>query len=364
MHKSSGIVGVEFRYEFSREPAANLRNTFFDVLGAVRHEGSIAAAARALGLSYRYLWGYLKDQEARLDRALVHWDKGRAARLTEFAEKLLWAETRIRARLAPQIENLAADIGRELSSAFNDDVRIARCVASHDLSLPLLKNLCRERELLLDLRFEGSLAALRELNEGRCAFAGIHLPLSRPDLAARGSHVHRTFAPLLRPRRHAMLRVARRTQGLFVARGNPLRIGGLDDLTRVRFVNRAPTTGTRVLLDELLERQRIDPDAVDGYRHEEANHLAVAAAVAAGAADTGFGIQAAASGKSIDFVPLVVEDYFLVCTRESLDGAAGQELAGLLSSPLWRERIAGLAGYSPSGAGEVVAPGAVLPWYR
>src|SRR5690606_14246931 len=146
MHKSSGIVGVEFRYEFAREPSTLLRNTFFDVLGAVRHEGSIAAAARALGLSYRHLWGYLKDQEAKLGRPLVHWDKGRAARLTEFAEKLLWAETRIRARLAPEVENLATEIGRELSIAFNDAVQIASCVASHDLSLPLLKRLCQTED--------------------------------------------------------------------------------------------------------------------------------------------------------------------------------------------------------------------------
>src|SRR5690606_11986320 len=124
------------------------------------------------------------------------------------------------------------------------------------------------------------------------------------------------------------------------------------------------TAGTRVLLDELLARERIDPDAIDGYRHEEANHLAVAAAVAAGAADAGFGIQAAASGKSIDFIPLVVEDYFLVCFRESLDTAAAHELVALLSAPVWRERIAQLPGYSATGAGEVVAPGTTLPWYR
>ena len=161
-----------------------------------------------------------------------------------------------------------------------------------------------------------------------------------------------------------MLRVARRTQGLFVARGNPLRIGALEDLLRVRFVNRAPTTGTRVLLDELLARERIDPDAIDGYRYEEANHLAVAAAVAAGAVDAGFGIQAAATGKSIDFVPLVVEDYFLVCPRENLENAAAREIAALLSAPAWRERLAQLPGYSASGAGEVLSPRAALPWYR
>lgn len=365
MHKSSGIVGVEFQYAFSKEPAAQLRNDFFDVLGAVRHEGSIAAAARKLGCSYRHLWGYLKDQETRLGRPLVHWDKGRAARLTAFAEKLLWAETRIRARLAPQIENLATEIGRELSIAFNDDVRIATCVASHDLSLPLLKRLCQtERELLLDLRFEGSLAALRALSEGHCTFAGIHLPLSRPELAQRDSRVHRAFAPLLRPNREAMIRVARRTQGLFVARGNPLRVSGVVDLPRLRYVNRAPSTGTRALLDELLAQHRIDPASIEGYGHEEANHLAVAATVAAGAADAGLGIQAAASGKSIDFIPLVVEDYFLVCERETLKTAPGREIVALLGSPAWRDLLATLPGYSAHGAGEVVSLRRTLPWYR
>mgnify|MGYP001056826757 FL=1 len=126
MHKSSGIIAIELQYALSASGGGHLRNPFFDVLGAIRHEGSIAAAARKLDWSYRHLWGYLKDQEKRLDRALVHWDKGRAARLTEFAEKLLWAETRIRARLAPQVENLATEIGRELSIAFNDAVQIDR----------------------------------------------------------------------------------------------------------------------------------------------------------------------------------------------------------------------------------------------
>lgn len=365
MHKSSGIIAIEMQYALSASGGGHLRNPFFEVLGAIRHEGSIAAAARKLGFSYRHLWGYLKEQEKRLDRPLVHWDKGRAARLTEFAEKLLWAETRIRARLAPEVENLATEIGRELSIAFNDAVQITDCVASHDLSLPLLKRLCQtERELLLDLRYEGSLEALRQLRQGHCAFAGIHLPLSRPELAQRGSKVHRAFGPLLRLGREKLIRVAHRTQGLFVAQGNPLGVRGIEDLPRLRFVNRAPTTGTRALLEELLARHRIDPASIHGFNHEEANHLAVAAAVASGAADAGFGIQAAATDKSIDFVPLVVEDYFLVCERETLDTPAAQAIVSLLSSDHWREQVARLAGYSAQGAGEIVSLRRTLPWYR
>ncbi len=365
MHRSSGIVSIELQYALSASNGGHLRNPFFEVLGAIRHEGSIAAAARKLGWSYRRLWGYLKDQEEHLDRALVHWDKGRAARLTEFAEKLLWAETRIRARLAPQVENLATEIGRELSIAFNDAVQIIDCVASHDLSLPLLKRLCQtERELLLDLRFEGSIEALRQLRQRHCTFAGIHLPLSRPELARRGSKVQRAFGPLLRLGREKMIRVARRTQGLYVAQGNPLAVRGIEDLPRLRFVNRAPSTGTRTLLEELLAHHRIDPGTIRGFDHEEANHLAVAAAVASGAADTGFGIEAAATGKGIDFVPLVVEDYFLVCERETLDTPPARALVSLLASEHWREQVAQLAGYSAQGAGEIVSLRRTLPWYR
>ncbi|HRO61179.1 MAG TPA: substrate-binding domain-containing protein [Burkholderiaceae bacterium] len=365
MHRSSGIIAVELQYALSSVAGAHLHNPFFDVLGALRTEGSIAAAARRLDWSYRHLWGYLKEQESRLGRPLIHWDKGRAARLTDFAEKLLWAETRIRARLAPQVENLATEIGRELSIAFNDDVQITTCVASHDLSLPLLKRLCQtEAEVLLDLHYEGSIDALRRMRAGHCAFAGIHLPLSQPALARRGSKVHQAFGPLLRLGKEKLIRVAHRTQGLFVARGNPLGVRGVEDLPRLRFVNRAPGTGTRALIEELLASQRIDPATVPGFERVESNHLSVATAVAAGEADAGIGIQAAAAGKGIDFIPLLVEDYFLVCERETLNTPCAEAIVELLASPLWRQQVELLAGYSAHDSGEIISLRRTLPWYR
>ncbi len=365
MHHSSGVVAIELQYTLGANGEARLRKPFFDALAAIRHEGSIAAAARKLGWSYRHLWGYLKDQEKQLGRGLIHWDKGRAARLTEFAEKLLWAETRVCARLAPQVENLVAEIGRELSVAFDDTAQIADCVASHDLSLPLLRRLCQtDRAILLDLRYASALEALAQLSRGGCAFAGIHLPHSRPELARRGSTLHRAFGAPMQHGRARLIRTAQRTQGLFVARGNPLGVRGIDDLPRLRFVNRAPGTGTRLLLEELLAQHRIDAAGIRGFGHEEANHLAVAAAVASGAADAGFGIQAAAAGTDLDFVPLVVEDYFLVCEDETLRSPVAQAIVSLLASARWREQVERLAGYSAQGAGEVLDPRDALPWHR
>lgn len=71
---------------------ALLRNALMDLLSAVREHGSISAAAKALDLSYRHVWGELKKWEQTLGRTLIVWDKGQPARLNEFGEKLLWAE--------------------------------------------------------------------------------------------------------------------------------------------------------------------------------------------------------------------------------------------------------------------------------
>ena len=93
-----------------------------------------------------------------------------------------------------------------------------------------------------------------------------------------------------------LVRLVHREQGLMVAPGNPLRLGGIEDLTQpgVRYVNRQRGAGTRVLLDHRLTELGIPPDAIAGYAREEPTHLAVAAAIAAGRGDAGLGITAAA----------------------------------------------------------------------
>ena len=53
-----------------------------------------------------------------------------------------------------------------------------------------------------------------------------------------------------------VVRLVHREQGLIVAPGNPLGLRGLDDLARVRYVNRQRGAGTRVLLDHELGAAR------------------------------------------------------------------------------------------------------------
>ena len=251
---------LQFHYTFGHDPdsaqagdsrAALIRNPLLDLLHAVEQSGSISGAARALKLSYRHVWGELKRWEAELGHELLLWEKGQAARLSEFGTKLLWAERQAQARLSPQIEALHADLERAFAAAFDDATHVLTLYASHDDALSALRaHAATRHQLHLDIRFTGSVDAIRALNEGRCVMAGFH---TRQQPGA-GSLSEKTYKPLLKPGLYKIIGFARRSQGLIVARGNPLSLHSLNDVvrTQARFVNRALGTGTRVLFDELL----------------------------------------------------------------------------------------------------------------
>jgi putative molybdopterin biosynthesis protein len=90
----------------------------------------------------------------------------------------------------------------------------------------------------------------------------------------------------------------------------------------------------------------------------------VAAAVASGDADAGIGIEAAARRYGLGFIPLVEEDYFLVCLRDMLEHPGVAQLRELLRGDAWRETVAALPGYSTQRGGEVLSLTRALPWWH
>ena len=201
MHK----VELSYLLSAQRGKDALIRNPLMDMLHAVREQGSISKAAKALDYSYRHVWGALKEWEQTLGRDLIIWDKGQRARLTEFGEKLLWSERQAQARLAPQIEALRGDIERAFSTAFDDNTHVLTLYASQDTALSSLRDQASAHGLHLDIRFIGSVDAIAALNAGRCMMAGFHT-LDQPGstsiaaqtwrslTAARSREEERTFS--------------------------------------------------------------------------------------------------------------------------------------------------------------------------
>lgn len=360
---------LQLHYTLSRDSSpAQVRNPLIDLLQAVSTQGSISGGARALGLSYRHVWGELKRWESELGHELLVWEKGQSARLSEFGAKLMWAERQAQARLAPQIEALRGELERSFAQAFDDAVHVVTLYASHDGALSALREhalqpgrVAGPGQLHLDIRFTGSVDAIRALNEGRCVMAGFHTLQD----TTRKTLTERTYKPLLQPGLHKIIGFSQRTQGLMVPKGNPLNLQSLQDVVQrsARFANRALGTGTRVVLDELLNQAGLSPHAITGYAHCEPSHAAVAHAVAAGQRDTGLGIAAAAERAGLDFVPLSQERYHLVCLKSALSQPGIEALLQLLKTPAWQAEVANMPGQSPLQSGEVLSLRRVLPWW-
>jgi putative molybdopterin biosynthesis protein len=318
-----------------RTARGELDRRVLELLHALERHATLAAAAKELGLSYRGAWGLLLDAARLAGAPLVQMQRGRGARLTRYGAELLRSDEQLRHAHAPLAERFAIE---PPATTRGTPLKLA---ASHD---PLLAEFCERfavpAGLIGELAFRGSEESLALFARGAVDVAGFHLE----DFDLRR---------LVRPGRDTLLRFAEREQGLIVARGNPKRLKSLADLVqrRARFVNRQRGSGTRRHIDRLLAEAGIAPQNVRGYTTEEHTHLAVAATIAAGRADAGFGVHAAAAQFGLDFVPVLREQYWLALRNHSLASSAGEQLkAAIAGKPL--ARIARkLPGYDLSQAG-------------
>src|SRR5690348_2859610 len=245
-----------------------------------------------------------------------------------------------------------ATVSVELLRGLDEIARTIVAIGSHDLVLDLAASALRADDPLVTLASSnvGSLGGLVALRDGLCHIAGSHL-LEVASGEYTLPYVDRVFgssAPDV-----AVVRLVHREQGLMVAPGNPLRLGGIEDLTRpgVRYVNRQRGAGTRVLLDHRLAELGIAPDAISGYAREEPTHLAVAAAIAAGRGDAGLGITAAARAFGLDLVPVTWEPYDLVIAPGALGSPLLKPLWALLHSDQFQAAVTDLGGYSAKEMG-------------
>ncbi|MBL8482623.1 MAG: helix-turn-helix transcriptional regulator [Rhodocyclaceae bacterium] len=315
----------------------------FAALTALAETGSLQGAARRMGVSYRHLWGRLQEWSELLGAPLAHLEKGRGARLTPFAERVLEAERRVAQELAPRLAALSSELTRLLQALAPGAVPVLTLAASHDLVLVKLRELAGVADgFQLNVQFRGSAEALRELGNGHCEFAGFHVPGGRLAHYAGGM-----LRGVLSRQHHRVVEIMQREQGLMLPAGNPQAVAGLRDLvTRpLKFVNRQVGSGTRLLFDGLLRDEGLDPARIAGYDEEEFTHVAVAATVASGMAQAGFGLRAAADQFGLDFITLAYDRYFLAAAAATWESEPGLALRVLLASPRVQDLIDGISGY-------------------
>jgi molybdate transport repressor ModE-like protein len=344
-------LDVDLVWKAGHQPRKPVDPALFALLEAIKNTGKLTEATARVGMPYRQAWGLIAAWSDRMGQPLVIKEQGRGTQLTALGERLLWIRERINARLTPHLESAASEVEQQLNEVLHEPNPALTMFASHDLVLAELREFLRTRPgPKLDVRFVSSLDSVIALCKGRCELAGFHLPEGE-----LGREILRKYEPWLKPRAQRVIHFVRRRQGLLVAAGNPLGITTLRDIAEknVRFINRQRGSGTHFAFDRMLHEQGLDRAAINGYYTEELTHLAVAAAIASGVADAGLGIEAAARRLKLDFIPLFVEDYYLLGKREAVERVDVAAIVAILRSPEFIALADAIPGYDTSHTGEI-----------
>ena len=237
---------------------------------------------------------------------------------------------------------------------YNDIARIENTlvsIGSHDMILDVMNDMMAERFPGMNLSgtHVGSMAGLMALLRGETVIAPTHL-LDEETGEYNISYIEKIFPG----EKMALIKGVDRIQGIMVKKGNPLGIKGVEDLTRVRYVNRQRGAGTRVLLDYKLKQAGITPDMIDGYDKEAATHMAVAALVASDEIDAGMGIKSAADAMGLDFVEVGTEEYDFAIRQENLELPQVRAFRQILESKEFHEKLEKMGGYGWHQAGRIV----------
>lgn len=343
-------ISVEPAWIFKDERGNRLDPQLFLLISAIHEHGKLTLAAKQVGISYRHSWNILNHWAGFFGCDLVHLQKGKGASLSLLGEKLLWAQQRLIARLEPQLKSFASELNLEIQRSMDGIKPLLRVYASFGYAVELLPNFTDSYQL--DLQYKEAESALVALNQGLCDVAGFHLPVEH-----NYADYIQTYLRHLRPRAHKIIRFITRRMGLMVKDDNPKDIASLQDIidNSARFINRESSSGTRQLLDVLLEQEDLPVESIIGFDDIEYTHSAVAAYVAAGMADVGFGVEAAAKQFGLKFIELTSENYLFVCHNKTLQLEAMQRFLFSIRTSEFQTDVDKLAGYTSQNCGEVVS---------
>ena len=229
----------------------------------------------------------------------------------------------------------------------------ALVISGQDVVLDILASFLYQRDLPAQRVYLNSFEGLLALYEGRVDAAACHL------YDAEEKSFNAPFVKKLLPGVPAVLiNISYRTQGFYVASGNPKEIRGWRDLARrdISVLNRRPGSSARVLLDGQLHRMGLDKRMVAGYEREMNSHLTMAAAIAAGEADLAVGTERVSRQiEGLDFIPLLRERYDLAVHREFLETDEGEALLEVLRSEAFKKELQPFSGNDYRDLGKIVA---------
>jgi putative molybdopterin biosynthesis protein len=286
------------------------------LLKDIDHGKTLMSACKKMGLSYRNVWQKLNDVEQALGFKLMDRVRGHGSQLSEYAKYLI--------QFTDDFDQKTMRLGQTSLSHLEEGFAQFRVKSEKQWRLASSSDPVIQKAVMsigsFELIIAGSGEALERLLNYEVDIAGFHIsdPQSSQIISKR-----------LQKEGMKVFPVMKRVQGLMVAKGNPLNISAPKDLLRskIRFINRQKGSGTRLLLDTILNKEGIDSSRIKGYENEEFTHSAIAMSILAKKADVGMGVKSVAIENGLDFIQIKDEIFFLAMGEEL---SANKDLAKLI----------------------------------
>jgi len=260
-----------------------------------------------------------------------------------FPKKIIdeWIEESARGGLRQARERSRSMAGALLASGSNDPV-LDFLLAGMRKSHPDFYFFCANT---------GSTEGLKALGSGYTDIAWTHLYDSQTD-----RYNIPFLAKYLPDMKAVLVHLFRREIGIVTTPGNPLGIGGIEDIAgkKVRFVNRQTGSGTRILLDHHLGRLGISCSAVEGYDREVYTHVEVGLTILSGEAEAGIATVAISRLMGLHFIPVTRENFDMVLGQSTYFSKGIQALMDVLKSSGFRGRFEHLGGYGFEDSGKIL----------
>lgn len=347
MHKKK--LTISPAWVFRTDDGELFEPVLLRLLESIRDTGKLTIAAADAGISYRHAWNLLNRGADFFGLPLVLMRKGHGTQLSPLGEKLLWATHRVKARLGPQIDSMASELNEQIQQLLAGAHPVLRLHASHGYAVALLPEFSDQVEI--NLQYRNPEEALSAINSGECDLASFHFPTC----PTRAREILHHYQHHLAGNNFRLIRFVTRREGLMMRKDAPVKANTLHELaaSRLRFIGRDRHSGTRILFNLLLRKAGLAEDSINRSPQQEFTHTAIAAFVAAGMADVGFGVEAAASQFNLEFKELACEHYLLLCREDGLNQSNLSHLLELMRSEAFINRIHALPGYEPDNPGQI-----------
>jgi len=290
--------------------------------------------ARYLGIHEKQIYALIRSRKLPSTRVTGKWI---------FPKKVIdgWIEANVKSGLEQARQKSGRIAGALLASGSNDPV------------LDILQTCLRKThpEFFIFSANTGSREGLIALEKGYTDIAWSHL--LDPETGEYNIPYLDRLAPGIKA---VVVNLFFRELGFVTARGNPRRIRKFSDLARkgVRFINRQPGSGTRLLTDHHLEKAGISAERIVGYDREVFTHIEIGLAILSGEADTGIATAAVSSLLDLDFVSITRECFDMVLDQSVFFQKGVQALMETLAGEEFRKRVRNLRSYDFRSSGKIL----------